>query len=65
MFSSYLTLLSAPLRSGHFYLDPGSGSFILQILIASLLGALFVLKAYWQKIIAFFRKDKDTDDTQE
>jgi len=32
------------------YLDPGSGSFILQLLLASLFGALFVVKAYWKKI---------------
>ncbi|MBT3392198.1 MAG: hypothetical protein HN413_17510 [Chloroflexi bacterium] len=32
------------------YLDPGSGSFFLQVLLAALLGALFVLRTYWAKI---------------
>ena len=32
------------------YLDPGSGSFILQMVLAALLGGAFVLKTYWTKI---------------
>ena len=43
------------------YLDPGSGSFILQILLASFLGALFVVRTYWQKILAFFRGGSSED----
>jgi hypothetical protein len=37
------------------YLDPGTGSFILQILAASALGALFAIKTFWRSIISFFR----------
>jgi hypothetical protein len=37
------------------YLDPGSGSFILQLILASLLGGLLLLKTYWKKISNFFR----------
>jgi hypothetical protein len=51
---SILTL-SALLASHPAYLDPGSGSFILQVIIASLLGGLFIVKVYWQKIVTFFR----------
>lgn len=32
------------------YLDPGTGSFILQTLIAGFFGAIFVLKSYWASI---------------
>tara|TARA_B100000953_G_scaffold251328_1_gene214089 strand:- start:150 stop:353 length:204 start_codon:yes stop_codon:yes gene_type:complete len=32
------------------YIDPGSGSMILQMLIGTLLGAGIVVKLYWQKI---------------
>lgn len=46
--------LHAPLLSGQAYLDPGSGSFLLQLLIATLLGGLFVLKASWGKVKGFF-----------
>jgi hypothetical protein len=44
------------LLRGEAYLDPGSGSFILQILLATLLGILFLAKTYWQKIKGFFKK---------
>jgi hypothetical protein len=53
--SSLMKLLSPQLLKAYAYLDPGSGSFILQILIATLLGSAFLIKTYWKKIIAFFR----------
>lgn len=40
------------------YLDPGSGSFILQLLLASLVGAAFLIKTYWRKITGVFRKSE-------
>ncbi len=43
-------------REAHAYLDPGAGSYILQILIASLFGALFMLKVFWGRIVGFFSK---------
>lgn len=42
----------------HAYLDPGSGSFILQILIASIVGALFLLKQYWRRIWGAFKREQ-------
>lgn len=38
------------------YIDPGTGSFILQMLIAGAMGLLFAAKAYWQKITSFVRQ---------
>ena len=43
-------------REAHAYLDPGAGSYILQILIAGLFGALFMLKLFWGRIAGFFGK---------
>jgi hypothetical protein len=43
-------------REAHAYLDPGTGSYILQILIAGLFGALFMLKVFWGRIVGFFSK---------
>jgi hypothetical protein len=37
------------------YLDPGSGSYFVQLLLASLMGALFVLGIYRKKVTDFFR----------
>lgn len=53
-----LEIISSPAIRGQAYLDPGSGSFILQLLIASLVGIGFALRGYWGKITGFFRKDK-------
>jgi hypothetical protein len=56
------SFLSAPDQRTLAYLDPGSGSFILQLLLAALVGSLFILKTYWKRIIAFFRKQRSDDD---
>ena len=34
------------------YLDPGTGSMIIQMAIAGILGALFTIKLYWYKLKA-------------
>ena len=39
------------------YLDPGSGSIIIQMLVAALLGGGILLRSFWNKI---FKKGKDT-----
>ena len=44
------------------YIDPGSGSFILQALIATLAGALVAVNIYWQKIKRFLGLSSDDDD---
>lgn len=46
------------------YLDPGSGSFLFQLLIGTLVGALVLLKGYWAQIVAFFRKPKQHTEGQ-
>jgi hypothetical protein len=40
------------------YLDPGSGSFIIQMLLAGGLGLAFLIKTYWRKIKGLFQKNK-------
>ena len=37
------------------YIDPGTGSYIVQVLIAGLLGVLISLRFYWARIKAFFK----------
>ena len=54
--------------SPHAYLDPGSGSFLIQLLIAAILGGLVALRAYWSKIKGWFGikskpADEDDDDS--
>ena len=40
--------------TAHAYLDPGSGSLILQVLIGGIAAGLLAVKTYWLKIKAFF-----------
>jgi hypothetical protein len=50
------------------YLDPGSGSFLIQILLAALLGIGVAVRASWGKIKKLFGKgqsDQQTDDDAE
>jgi len=37
------------------YLDPGTGSMILQAVIGAVAGALIVIKLYWYKLTSFFK----------
>jgi hypothetical protein len=37
------------------YLDPGTGSYIIQIVIGVVAGAIFALKIYWTKAKGFAR----------
>ena len=44
------------------YLDPGTGSILLQGLIGGIAAAIAFLSIYWQKVKAFFGKEEvDTD----
>ena len=42
------------------YIDPGSGSFFVQMLLAGLLGAGMAIKAYWSRIKSFFGGSRST-----
>jgi hypothetical protein len=59
-----LIWLLAP-QPAHAYLDPGSGSYLLQLALAALLGILLSLRLFWGRIKAFLRrvagKEKDEE----
>ena len=42
--------LLSPIEGPNAYLDPGSGSLILQVILAVFLGGFFILRSYWKKI---------------
>lgn len=39
-------------NSAHAYIDPGSGSYFLQIIAASLFAAVFAIGTFWKRIKA-------------
>jgi len=48
-----------------FYLDPGSGSFIIQLLLAAALGIGVAARMYWSKIRSIFgKKDPARSETE-
>lgn len=50
----------------HAYLDPGTGSMIIQLVIGAIAVAGVTLKMYWQRVLDLFNrranKKKDTED---
>ena len=57
MFHSFLALPAL-------YLDPGSGSFLIQLLLAVVLGAGVTIRLYWAKIKSLFTGKKPEIDAQ-
>ena len=49
------------------YLDPGSGSYILQLVFAGMLAALFAIKSFWRAALTWlrslFNKSKKTENS--
>ena len=41
------------------YLDPGTGSILIQGLLAAIAGAAFTLRIYWERVKAFFSRRRD------
>lgn len=40
----------------HAYLDPGTGSYIWQLLVGGLLGGLFTVGVFWRRTLAFLKR---------
>lgn len=47
------------------YIDPGSGSYILQVIIAAVLGISFFFKNFWLSVKAFFTGKKKQAEEEE
>jgi len=52
------------------YIDPGSGSYILQAIFAAVLGVSFFFKNFWLSVKAFFtgkkiKKDEEKDEEKD
>jgi hypothetical protein len=57
-------MLFSPISAPPAYLDPGSGSIIIQMIIAAALGLGILVRSQWSRIKKFFgRKNTDNDDT--
>jgi hypothetical protein len=45
------------------YLDPGSGSMMLQVIAGGLAAAAVTLKVYWNRVLVFLRIRKPREET--
>ena len=45
------------------YLDPGSGSMMLQLLLGGVVGIAAILKLYWNSFADLFRRKKHQNDS--
>lgn len=52
----FVTVLN-PGQPAHAYLDPGTGSLLLQMMLGGVAGLLLVGKLYWQRFKELFRRD--------
>lgn len=41
--------------SAQAYLDPGTGSMVLQLLLGGIAGVVVILKLYWRRFVGLFR----------
>ena len=56
---SFIMMMVIPIDA-FAYLDPGTGSIIIQSAIASIAAAGYIIKIYWYKIITWFSRKKET-----
>ena len=51
----YITILVLISKEAYAYLDPGSATFILQSILASIVGSLALIGMYWTKFKLFIK----------
>ena len=59
MFSNkYIVIIMIVFASGnaHAYLDMGTGSYIIQLILAGVFTSIYFVKLYWFKLVGFFSK---------
>lgn len=54
IFAGILTAIAFPPQA-FAYLDPGTGSYIVQIAAAAFFGSIFVIKTFWIRITLFIK----------
>jgi hypothetical protein len=54
VFAGCFFLLSLPVADA--YVDPGTGSYVFQLLVGALLGAAVALKVFWRRIWSFLTR---------
>lgn len=56
-------IISNPFAIAHAYLDPGSGSMLLQLLLGGVTGVVVIFKLYWQRVKGVFNRSDSNGPT--
>ena len=46
-------------QEAHAYIDPGTGSFVFQLMMAAFMGAVFTAKQWWKVVAGVFKRRSD------
>jgi hypothetical protein len=65
MTANYKRRLASLASDCHGYVDPGTGSYLLQMLLAGALGAGFAVRSFWAKIRASLSAGKRSKDVSD
>ncbi len=57
LLSAYVLAWEQPVQA---YLDPGSGSMFLQLVLGGVAALGVVGKLYWQRLVSIFRRDSNS-----
>lgn len=55
LLSTVLLLLMLSERPAEAYIDPGTASYVFQVVAGGVLGGVFLLRTYWNRIVTAFR----------
>jgi len=61
----FCILILAPVDSAFAYLDPGTGSMLLQVILGGVAAVGVAVKLYWHKIRVAFKLSRKTDTEDE
>ena len=52
-------------QTAHDYFDPGTGSLIIQMLVAGVAAGWFMFRTQWERLKNFFAKDKMGEESED
>lgn len=64
MSTAVLFCLFAP-QDAHAYLNPGAGSYVIEVMIAMAVGGIFLIKLWWRKFKDIFTRRKNEKNDRE
>ncbi|HEV8683029.1 MAG TPA: hypothetical protein VGS09_09700 [Actinomycetota bacterium] len=59
LFFGYFFLIAVP--SAYAYIDPGTGSFVFQVIVGGLLAAGVVFRSFWRRVWFFLTRRNSRD----